>query len=63
MMVIDNIFDIGDVVYLITDHEQEARIVTHLIVTGGDVQYNLSCGLTLTTHYGIEISKEITLQL
>lgn len=63
MMLIDNKFNIGDVVYLRTDIEQDERIVTQLTVTIVGILYQLSCGTMVTNHYDVEIATEKVLQL
>ncbi len=57
-MVIDNKFDIGDTVYLITDTEELPRIVTALCVRKYDILYELSCGCFTSNHMDYEIKKE-----
>jgi len=49
----------GDMVYLITDLDQEQRMVTAIYLRpGGSVSYGLSIGAGESTHYAIEISRE-----
>jgi hypothetical protein len=60
MMMIDNEFNIGEVVYLKTDPEQFPRIVTGLSVRTTIVSYELSLGECLSCHYDFEISREVT---
>lgn len=55
-MIIDNKFEIGAIVYLKTDKEQEQRVVSGLIVGKYDVVYELSCGVNTSRHYDFEIS-------
>lgn len=44
MMVIDNKFEHGDVVYLKTDDEQKPHIVSKIeIFKGGELLYGLIC--------------------
>lgn len=58
-MVIDNIFEIGDIVFLKTDPDQRQRIVTSILVRdGGTLSYELSCGTDSKWVYGLEISSE-----
>ncbi len=57
-MVIKNIFDFGDVVYLKTDKEQLPRIVCALKILPNDILYELACGITVSAHYEFELSKE-----
>lgn len=59
MMVIDNKHNFGDTVYLATDESQSIRIVTGIILlVGGAVLYELSCGTFTSRHYDIEITSE-----
>jgi hypothetical protein len=55
-MLIDNIFEIGDMVYLKTDLEQQPRIVFALEVRKGDIMYRLVCGTEVSDHYDFELS-------
>lgn len=56
-------FSLGQTVYLVTDKEQEKRIVTAIIERQSGVLYELSCGLDISSHYDFEISAdEDTLQ-
>jgi hypothetical protein len=59
MINIDNKFNIGQVVYLKTDPEQHARIVTSMSITKDSIMYFLSFGITDSRHYDFEISDEI----
>jgi hypothetical protein len=59
MMMVENKYDFGDVVYLVTDSDQEKRIVTAIkIYPSGGILYQLSCGTENSDHYEFEISKE-----
>jgi sporulation-control protein spo0M len=55
-MTIKTKFNIGQVVYLRTDIEQEARIITGVIVRYSGVLYYLTCGTNETVHYDFEFS-------
>lgn len=58
-MYINNKFNLGDVVYLITDIEQRPRIVTGIKIRMNDlIIYGLSCIHEETNHYEVEISIE-----
>ena len=59
MMVIDNKYNIGQLVYLETDVDQKQRVVVGLIITKNEIRYELSCGIESTWHYTFEISLEI----
>jgi hypothetical protein len=58
-MTINNTFDLGELVYLITDDEQHQRLVIGIVVCiDGGILYDLSCGLTNSKHYPQEISRD-----
>ena len=57
-MVIDNIYEIGDTVFLLTDGEQQSRLVTAFLVRKNDIMYELSCGCFTSNHLDFEISNE-----
>lgn len=59
MMLIENKYDFGDIVYLVTDGEQLPRIVTSIkIFKNGELLYLLSCGVSASDHYDFEMTKE-----
>jgi hypothetical protein len=59
MIKIDNKFNIGDIVYLKTDKDQDERIVCAITVyKNGDLVYKLSCGIDDSSHYEFEMTKE-----
>ena len=58
-MLIDNKFKIGQEVYIKTDIDQKKRIVTSIIISRNEIQYQLSCGVESSWCYDFEISKEI----
>lgn len=49
-------YNIGDVVFLVTDTEQKERLVTGIIIRPGSVMYYLACGTNETGHYAEEIA-------
>lgn len=59
-MIVDTIYDIGDMVYLKTDPEQKKRIVTAIIIRGERRQLAYECfvGGAATWHYAMEMSDE-----
>jgi len=57
MMLLENKYNIGDIVFLKTDNDQCERIVTALFITKGEIQYQLSYGSETQYHYDFEISK------
>jgi hypothetical protein len=65
MMVIENKFEIGAIVYLKTDKDQDARMVTEIIVGENYVGYTLTVGMSASTHSAIELStvKDILIQI
>ncbi len=56
IMQIKNEFNIGEIVFLITDENQLERIVTGLTIRKNSIIYYLSCGTTETSHYSFEIA-------
>jgi hypothetical protein len=59
MMVIENNFNIGDIVFLKTDKDQSPRIVTAIILyEGSRVNYRINSGTTETWHTECEITLE-----
>lgn len=50
-------FEIGQIVFLRTDNEQLARIVTRYTVCVTGITYELSFGTTTSWHYDFEISE------
>lgn len=57
MMVVDNKFEIKQIVYLKTDTEQKPRIVTGIRVQKDDICYELSSGTDVSVNYDFEISE------
>ena len=59
MMVIDNKYDFGDIVYLLTDKEQLPRIIRGIeIFKAGELLYAVNCGTQESRHYEFELSLE-----
>ena len=58
MMMIENKYNIGDIVYLKTDVEQMERIIIAMEINSGGLLYRLSCGENDTYHYAIEMAVE-----
>ena len=53
-------YNLGDIVYLKTDTEQYARIVTGILIRNGNcILYYLSQSTMESTHYDYEISVEV----
>lgn len=57
-MKINTNYDIGQIVFLATDENQKARIITGIIVRPSGIIYYLTCGSEETTHYEIEFELE-----
>ena len=58
-MIIENEFELGQIVYLITDIDSHARMVTRMQISlNGNIQYCLSFGAVDTWHYAKELSTE-----
>lgn len=58
-MTIPNKYELKQTVYLKTDGEQLARIVTGIHIRPNNCMlYSLSCGTSETNHYDFEISEE-----
>lgn len=57
MMVVDDKYRIGEVVYLFTDEDQLKRVITAIIIrSGGYIAYELSQGTDTSWHIESEIS-------
>ena len=56
MIVIDNKFDIGDIVYAVTDPEQNPRIVTGILKRMTSVIYETAQGVNSCWFNDYEIS-------
>lgn len=58
-MIIDNKYNLGDVVYLATDPDQYARIVTSILIEGNrSILYELSLSQNVSRHYDFEITTD-----
>jgi hypothetical protein len=58
MKVVDNKFDLGQIVYLKTDADQRERIVTGFCIRQAGQSYELMQGNIGSWHYDFEISEE-----
>lgn len=58
MTVIENKYQIGDFVYLVTDPDQEKRMVTGITVRVSGILYLISLGERETSHYEFELSDQ-----
>ena len=57
-MEINNNFNIGECVFLITDDDQKTRIVTGIQVSSTGILYRLAQGTNESWHFDYEIAKE-----
>ena len=58
-MIINNKFNINDIVYLRTDKDQSERIVTSIIIyEGGRMSYRVNAGTVETWHTEGEMTLE-----
>ena len=58
MMLIENKFDLGQLVYLKTDYDQSPRFVTAINIRPGRIIYGLVGGTVESWHDDFEISLE-----
>lgn len=58
MINIDNKYNIGDVVYLITDRECSPRMIFAIIVYKYELTYKLCCGTLNSDRYDFELTSE-----
>jgi hypothetical protein len=58
MMLVENKFNIGQIVFIKTDKEQLPRMVTSLNVNPNGIVYRLSAGTQDTENYEMELSEE-----
>jgi len=59
MMIIDNKFELGQKVYLVTDKEQLTRIVNGIqVCSAGSIIYRVACGTVEFWASDYEISTE-----
>lgn len=63
MRVIDNKFELGQIVFLKTDTHQNERIITAFTVREALIVYELSFGTETSDHNHFEISKDKDLLL
>lgn len=50
-------FEVGAIVFLIHDPEQQERMVVQYIVSRGEIVYTLSCGTATCNAYDFEIAE------
>lgn len=59
MIVIENKYEIGETVYLITDSEQNPRIIIAFTVyKAGEILYKLVSGTIMSDHYDFELTQQ-----
>lgn len=58
MININNKFNIGETVYLITEDETKPRIVYAIIITKCELTYKLASGTITSEHYEFELTEE-----
>lgn len=64
MMVIDNKYELGEILFLKTDSEQRKRICTAIVVCpDNSFLYELTCDTQSNRHYDFEISREMDLAM
>lgn len=62
-MIVNNKFNLNEIVYLTTDLDQKARLVISLQISTNGILYLLSLGAESSWHYDIEISKDRNMEL
>lgn len=58
MLMIENEYNIGDIVYLKTDEKQLQRLLFAIEISSTGLLYRLACGEINTYHYAIEMTTE-----
>lgn len=56
--MIENAFNIGDMVYLKTDRDQYERMIIGIFISPVGISYRCAAGNLETNHYEIELAKE-----
>lgn len=60
MIVIDNKYNLGEVLYLVTDRDQLKRIVTGIVYCpDNSILYEVINGTLASKHYDFELSREL----
>lgn len=58
-MIINTLYDIGDMVFVKTDKDQSVRLITDIKIHPSNLHsYGLMSGSTYSSHYEMELSKE-----
>jgi hypothetical protein len=58
VMMIDNHYNIGEIVYIKADEDQKSRMITGILVTPNGFTYRLENGQDCSYHYEMEITAE-----
>ena len=59
-MKITTKYNIEDIVYLVTDSEQQERVIISISIHPNNlIMYSLMCGVEASDHYEFEISEKI----
>lgn len=58
MMILENKFDIGQIVYITTDADQLPRLIIQLKITPSGIIYVCQHGTSGSEHYDIELSSD-----
>jgi len=56
-MIINNKFELEEIVFLITDNDQYQRIITGIQYCKNGLLYRLACGTTDSWHYEFELER------
>ena len=51
-----NKYNIGDIVYLVTDQEQYGRLIINMTISAVGLMYGMVLGTEFSIHYEIEVS-------
>lgn len=62
-MKIETEYSIREKVYLVTDPDQNQRIITAISIRENGISYELACGSSSSWHYGFEISTDKNYQV
>ena len=57
-MEINNKYNIEEIVFLITDEDQKARIITAIQICKNGLFYKLACGTDESWHYEYELATD-----
>lgn len=61
MIIIENQYDIGEIVYLRTDEDQYPRVIVSIeVYKNGEILYKICRGTESSYHYEFEMSSEKT---